>query len=543
MKLKTTLFFIAFLINCSTTIRAQSEKWHYYNMAGDGQCAITSYKDMVFDGAGNTYAVGINLVPYGGYCFRQPNIIVHKFDDTGSITATYQYDYNGLEEDDLAISIKRENSTGKIYVLGYSHQFMILLKLTGNLGLQYEKRFYDLNPVSFAVAFNSVFVAGNTGDGAVVLRYKTSNMKLTGYSLYEDGVASDLDLTSSGLVITGSVPTNSNGQALFVQRLDSMLLPVWSKVYNRYSGNYQDQGLKVRVLSDNVYVGGNTQNASVSNIGMVIKYNSAGTQQWVKLLANSPAANDYAAFRDLCGDAYNQDIYALGYKSPANRLYRYNTGGTKLLDSTVTPLATGPGYFATELKCISNNGSSLEQASLLFFSGQNYYVSGFSNFERCISYWTTISGAYAWSDYDQPGGLDPSFGFTYGKVNKQVTPNLYCAVGGGRTESGSPQSSGSTGVIDCYNIASPMPRPSGTTSDNSILLQPNPAGEQLTVNTTGFMQSYKILDPGGIVMTSGNASGFRAVIPVSDLVPGMYMLQVQTVNGQLRQKFIRVNKK
>jgi hypothetical protein len=519
---------------------SQSEKWHYYNYASSGQCAISSYKDMVFDNAGNTYAVGIKLVQptVSSFCFMQANVIVDKFDATGMITASYQFDYNSLEEDDIAVSIKLETSTNKIFVLAYSHSFNILLKLNTNLQQENEKRFYELTPVVFRVANKSVYISGNTSDGAATLRYKSGNLALINYSLYEGAHVNDGELTTNGYAVTGNVTTTSNGTALYVQQFDSILNLSWTKTFNKYTGNYADDGRKIKVAGNNIYVGGNCESATTSNIGIILKLNSTGTVQWNKLLPNTVAVNDYATFTDLAPDPYSQDIYVVGYKTNT-RIFKYNSSGTKFWDTDIiTPVGTTSSGFNS----IVNNGSGTVAATTIYLAGTNSYPGpgGFLTFERCYTYWaTTNSGAFVYSDYDEGTGstFDPSFFFTLGRLNNKVVPNLYVAVGNGRTEAGNPQASGTVGFIDCYNLSGPVPRKNNSDEDQRFSVFPNPAKDEITVTSNISYERIMLTDLNGKVMQSANSTGQETKLNIKDLSAGMYLIHIYNNGGDYTKKF------
>jgi len=88
-------------------------------------------------------------------------------------------------------------------------------------------------------------------------------------------------------------------------------------------------------------------------------------------------------------------------------------------------------------------------------------------------------------------------------------------------------------LYTCHQAATGIPE----NQEENILLYPNPTSSILTLNTSEQINSVNIIDiTGKTVKTIASNSN---TIDVSDLVKGIYFLQVQTDNGITNNKFIK----
>ncbi|MEO8146661.1 MAG: T9SS type A sorting domain-containing protein [Bacteroidia bacterium] len=535
MKLKNFKLSIILALAIITNASSQSSKWKYHNVASYGQCAINSYVDAAFDASGNTYALGINLVNYSGFCFKQGNIHVDKLNSSGNVTASYDYDFDNLEEEDYPVQLRTDNSSN-VYVLANSHGYMILIKLNSSLIYQWEKRFYGLNPVTIGVGSKNVYVTGNTGDGAAVLRYAQSNGTWLSYQLYEGATVNDGGVIPDGYAITGSVGSSSNSGQLFVQRYDSTLSLKWTAKFNKVNGNYNDEGKQIKCVNDNFYVGGVTNNASASDIGLLVKFNSSGIMQWNKLISVGSGAANYVSFGKMNVDVYNEDVYITGYNA-THRVLKYNNAGTKLWAKSIAISGTD----ATNIDDIAIDATSSVASSKVCLVGQNKYtVNTFQHFERCVAYILNSSnGSFAYSDYDEGGGFlyDPSFYFTRVRTNNKVSPVEFVALGSGWMEVSNPQASGSIGFADSYNsISGPMKIAS---DENDFAIVPNPAADEITITLPPSFEDITITTADGKSVKSVVAKSQTAIINISDLPAGVYFVNAKGSTGSLNKKFMK----
>jgi hypothetical protein len=83
-------------------------------------------------------------------------------------------------------------------------------------------------------------------------------------------------------------------------------------------------------------------------------------------------------------------------------------------------------------------------------------------------------------------------------------------------------------------------------TDSEIILYPIPAEDQLFIYTYRIIQwpaVIEVLDLNGRILQQTNLSqslnSTQIVIPIPDLIPGLYILQTNSVNFTFRQKFVK----
>ena len=65
----------------------------------------------------------------------------------------------------------------------------------------------------------------------------------------------------------------------------------------------------------------------------------------------------------------------------------------------------------------------------------------------------------------------------------------------------------------------------------SVVIAPNPFGNQLRIVNGELRGEYALLNAQGIVVRSGNADGNEVVIETRDLTSGLYLLRLTATNG------------
>ena len=157
-------------------------------------------------------------------------------------------------------------------------------------------------------ASSNVYVAGATltaaGDYDILLT-KTNSQGTLLWTKQDDGsahyhdMATDVVIDASGNVyITGTVCNDvvHHYSDCITIKYNSSGTQQWLSTYNGTGSTY-DAGAKViEDGSGNVYVCGGTVNASLNRDFLVLKYNSSGTQQWVREY-NGTANMDDAAIK------------------------------------------------------------------------------------------------------------------------------------------------------------------------------------------------------------------------------------------------------
>jgi hypothetical protein len=302
---------------------------------------------LAVDGSGNVYC-GVHESQVVDPVTPRLNswFVVYKYDANGSKLWKRSYS-DGESNVPHAMTI---DAAGNIYLTGNTnesglvqnnptlHDFLTVKWNTGGT-FQWARKYDGASPgdgynVATAIAVdgsgNVYITGGSQRDG--VIGYATIKYNSAGEQLWEQryngtGSGSDyaraITLDVSGFVYVtgesdGSIATikyNDDGAEIWVQR--------------EGSGGGDGRAIKVDA-SGNVFVAGNSNSTTMA----VVKYNFAGTKQWIKTRASSSA---YSLDLDASGNAY-----AAGTGNDDALTIKYSAGGTEewaiLTDS---PLRTG----------------------------------------------------------------------------------------------------------------------------------------------------------------------------------------------------------
>ncbi len=154
---------------------------------------------------------------------------------------------------------------------------------------------------------------------------------ITGSGLDARGVASAVDYVSGAVYTCGFVNTASSGKDLILVKFDSAGVQQWVASYDFNSLDDRARGLYVDG-SGNVFVTGFSQGTSSGKDIVTIKYNSSGTQQWVARY-NGTNNTDDEGYQVLVDGSSN--VWVCGYATTASKgkdfqMLKYNSSGTLL---------------------------------------------------------------------------------------------------------------------------------------------------------------------------------------------------------------------
>jgi len=211
-----------------------------------------------YNGAGNSldWAYDIEMDPFG--------FVVITGYSTGAGTGK---DYKTIKYNPSGAIIWEATYAGPINGGDYSN--VLCIDNTGNI--------YVTGRVDF----------GTTGSDIVTIKYNSAGVQQ--WTARYNGSANGLDegrtitVTDEGSVIVGGKTTSTTGGLDFVTiKYNADGSEAWATVYNG-SGNNEDYvtGLDVDE-NGNIYTGGCSIGAGSGQDIVLIKYNSAGTQQWLK---------------------------------------------------------------------------------------------------------------------------------------------------------------------------------------------------------------------------------------------------------------------
>lgn len=246
------------------------------------------------DNAGNVYVTG---GAFAGYATL-------KYDSQGN--EVWVKSYNGPGNgNDVAYAIALDNS-GNVYVTGYSD---------GNgTGVDYATIKYDSQG-------NQLWVERYNGPG---------NSSDTAFALAVDN--------SGNIYVTGTSYGSGTYQDYATIKYDSLGNQLWVKRYNG-PGNYNDEALAIATdKSGNVYICGWGWGGGTYYDYATVKYDSQGTELWIKRYTGPANSYDYAydiAVDDsenayVTGQSYTngqwEDYATIKYDSQGNEVWveRYN---------------------------------------------------------------------------------------------------------------------------------------------------------------------------------------------------------------------------
>ena len=357
---------------------------------------------IVVDGSGNVYVTG-------------------KTDNDPSTTTNYDYctlkynssgsqqwvkTYNGVGDlTDEASSIVLDNS-GNIIVTGHSDinndplidNFNIVTISYTPSGTQSWLQSYqgpsnfDENSTSIILNGTSLIVVGYSENAsrqkdALTLKYTTSGTLTWSKTIDGQGDNSDnvnaifVESSGANTYLAGYTYNASTEKDMCVIKLNSIGDTLWTRTYNG-SSNSSDEATAIKVdASGNVYITGFTKESASDYDITTIKYNSAGTQQWISQYNNSSANGEDQGINlaiDNLGNVYvsgysdgdatsvlNEDYVTIKYNSSGVQTWatRFNgTGNGTDIPSGLGVLQTGKVYVTGK----SDNGSDDDYITICY---------------------------------------------------------------------------------------------------------------------------------------------------------------------------------
>jgi len=171
----------------------------------------------------------------------------------------------------------------------------------------------------------NIYITGESANGnfydCVTIKYNSSGVQQWAQTFNGSGNSTDLGksiaVDASGNVYVAGQTTSATGlRDYLVIKYNSAGVQQWLRTYNG-AGNANDNALSIAVdASGNIYVTGEAS-ASVSFDYATIKYNSAGAEQWVRFY-NGPGNNWDGAY-SLALDA-SGNIYVTGFSRSSSNI-------------------------------------------------------------------------------------------------------------------------------------------------------------------------------------------------------------------------------
>jgi len=387
------------------------EKWvtRYNGPASLGDEASS----MALDGDGNVYVTGRS-----GGSGSETDYATIKYNAAGSQQWATRYNGPANSYDEAwAVAV---DGAGNVYVTGWSMgvgSFFDYATIKYNsAGIeQWVARYNGPHPTTpldeaYDVAVDglgNVYVTGrSTGDGSggdyATIKYNSAGAeqwvrRYNGPGNSEDG-ATSIALDSGGNVyVTGRSTSSVNGTDYATIKYNSAGTQQWVRRYNG-PGNSDDDAWAIAVdASANVYVTGRSTGSGSGTDYATVKYNSAGTEQWARRY-NGPDNSDddaWAIAVDASGNVYVTGRSTAPGSGSDYATIKYNSAGIELWAARYD----GPANLEDGANSIALDGNS------------NVYVTGGSQRSASATDYVTIKydsdSAELWvARYNGPANSD-----------------------------------------------------------------------------------------------------------------------------------------
>jgi uncharacterized delta-60 repeat protein len=443
-----------------------------YNGSDNGNDEAT---DIKVDAGGNVYVTGFIKDSLTDF-----DIITFKMNPSGNFIWMSQYNNNTVNNEDKGFKLEIDGS-GNVYVLGNT----------------------DSNPL-FLV-----------NEDILLVKYSSSGVQqwvkqYNGVANLEDDPSDLCYLPSGKIVLTGSTNNSANDDIVTIA-YNTSGTQIWLKTFVGIGGG-KDEPAEIEFdNNENLYISGKTS-IGLNNDGVLIKYNSSGTQLWSSIYDNS-AWNDKGTCLDISA---NGTVYFSGItESPltSNIFIRSisSSGGINW-----TQIIDGGAQLRDEVSDlkVDNNGDIVlvgrTEANGTNGPHWNYLLLKYSS--AGILWWNKI--------YDN--GINGDDEINVCEID--AANNIYV----------SGQSVSTTGQKDIVTIKYDSPLTLSELKENSVYLYPNPFTDfaEMKLDTENITDiSIRIIDMLGNELVNEKLIDGR--INRGNLKTGMYILQVFNTNGIL----------
>ena len=437
-----------------------------YNLSGIQQWQV-SYNGMqdwddfpvalVLDDSANVYVTGLVGGHGGRPYYWYAGIGTVKYNTSGLLQWAVHYADTSDDYDHIATGIALDE-LGNIYVAGSAEDSTttgydyVTIKYN-NSGLEqwavaYNSSWYDVPSKLVVNSSGHIYVTGNSG----TVKYNSSGIEQ--WAISETGIDMVVDQTGN-FYLTEKINDN-----YALSKYNTAGLLQWTATYNG-PGNAEDEPVALELDNgSNVIITGISDGGETQLDIATIKYNSAGTEQWIKRYCETGYSDDYAwaIAIDEAGNAYvtgisvgagtHQDYATVKYNNNGIEQWvaRYNGSGNNsdqgkaiAFDEEgnvyVTGQSFGINYPNSDYATIKYNSSGEEQWVVRYDGGGNdeawaLAIDGIGN-----TYVTgSSSSGYNTIKYNSNGGEEWVVGYngTTGEVIKvDEQGNVY--VTGGTT--------------------------------------------------------------------------------------------------------------
>lgn len=346
----------------------------YFNSSSNDNDEVSS---MTVDVSGNVYVTGYSIV--NG---NDKDFITIKYNSAGVSQWTSRYNNPAMNDDDEAISLTTDD-LGNVYVTGFSK---------GN------GTFKDYLTVKYSPSGNELWTARYNGTGN------------------DDDIAVSVEVTNSGnVIVSGTSVGDLTSEDYLTIMYNSNGAEQWTARYNY--DLVDDIEIAKSMTVDgfgNVYVTGFSYGLSKNEDYAVVKYNSAGTEQWVARY-NGPS-DSYDISTDIITDI-SGNVYVTGYSYDNVSLedyatIKYNSSGEQQWVSK---------YNGASGKFDIANSITTDNAGNVFVTGYSYDVNSSEDYAT-VKY--NSAGGQQWVSLYNGSGNDFDIATS---IKSDVNGNVYVA--------------------------------------------------------------------------------------------------------------------
>ncbi|HVD97385.1 MAG TPA: RHS repeat-associated core domain-containing protein [Cytophagaceae bacterium] len=394
---KYLLWILLLVISTSLNVFAQPN-WQWVNSGGGTLTDQVYYHSVATDSLGNNY--------YTGY-----------FTGSATIAGTALTATGGSSDQDIFVAKfdKKGNGLWAVKVGGSGNDVGRGIGVDHNLNI-YVTGYYS----SSSITFNSTTVTNAGGQDVVVLNFTSTGSAnwIKSFGSTGDDAASDIAVTSVGnsylsgmfngtVSFNGHNVTSGGGADIFVTKLNSSGTAQWASSGGGTSGDVTTE-LKLD-NSENVYITGNVTGhvtfgtLSATSAGstdfLVLKYNSSGTEQWLKVQGGTSAdagtgiaisgngnvtiTGYYQGTTRFGGGLTNitsaggQDIFILQYNSSGTPLWVRSVGSTS--NDIGNDIAVDAGNYIYVTGCFSGTVTFGSLSSLTSAGGFDIFLAKYND--------------------------------------------------------------------------------------------------------------------------------------------------------------------
>ena len=346
----------------------------YFNSSSNDNDEVSS---MTVDVSGNVYVTGYSIVSG-----NDKDFITIKYNSAGVSQWTSRYNNPAMNDDDEAISLTTDY-LGNVYVTGFSK---------GN------GTFKDYLTVKYSPSGNELWTARYNGTGN------------------DDDIAVSVEVTNSGnVIVSGKSVGDLTSEDYLTIMYNSNGAEQWTARYNY--DLVDDIEIAKSMTVDgfgNVYVTGFSYGLSKNEDYAVVKYNSAGTEQWVARY-NGPS-DSYDISTDIITDI-SGNVYVTGYSYDNVSLedyatIKYNSSGEQQWVSK---------YNGASGKFDIANSITTDNAGNVFVTGYSYDVNSSEDYAT-VKY--NSAGGQQWVSLYNGTGNDFDIATS---IKSDVNGNVYVA--------------------------------------------------------------------------------------------------------------------